>query len=124
MNKVDIINGYSYQGYTIYKVKPAGYINFGRRADFFAFDYENLADNWCISKQLLDTLASYDLKFGQGMHEHIKETKSGPERITLISTDVVPDLLLKLRDSGKAEVLDIAGELQVINKMIHVVVDL
>ncbi|RUS47609.1 hypothetical protein [Cohnella sp. AR92] len=121
MDKVTILNSYQLEEYTLHRVKPEGFIDFGGKRDSLAFDYAALAVQWGIEKESLDMITAGNLTFKEAMSVNIKETRFTPERTVLISAEVVPDILVKLRDSGRNPGLDTQREIITVKKMISVV---
>ena len=118
MEKVTVLGSYILEGYTLVKVKPSGFIDYGANKDMFCFDYNSLAEQWGISLDVLDKVASYDISFKYSMFVSITETEEGRVKTHLIDANAVPNLLRKLKDSTYRPNTDINREYAVIATLI------
>lgn len=114
MEKVTVLDSYVMEGYTIYKVKPLGFIDYGANKDMYCFDYATLAAQWGISMEVLDKVASFDISFKYSMYVTYTEAEEGLVRTNMIDANAVPSLLIKLKDSTYRPNTDINREHAVI----------
>ncbi|WP_337098664.1 hypothetical protein [Paenibacillus sp. YIM B09110] len=118
MEKVKVLSSYIMEGYTLFKVKPLGLIEYGIKKDIYCFDYASLADQWGISMEVLDKVASYDITFSDSMYVSFNETESGLVRTYMMNANATPNLLRKLKDSTFKPNRDIIREFAVIAMLV------
>jgi hypothetical protein len=118
MEKVIILNRFIMEGCTLYEVIPEGFISFGGKKNIFCFDYVSLTEQWNISRETLDTVASYDIVFKQAMYVNYSETEAGQVKTLMLDAEFVPALLTKLKDSTYKPGTDIARERALIAELI------
>jgi hypothetical protein len=121
MEKVKILASYKHAAYVIYKAEPEGVINYGGYQSFLGFDFACLSEQWNISIDILELIASYDLQFKDSMYINTRETETGKEKTIVIHADVVPALVRKIHETGQVPNLDPNKEINVVNRLIRMV---
>ncbi|MBY3620363.1 hypothetical protein HGO21_12475 [Acinetobacter sp. CUI P1] len=118
MENVSVVGIYIMEGYTLYKVKPLGFINYGTNKYMYCFNYASLAVQWGIGIEVLDEISSYNISLKQSMFVSFIETEVGLVKTYMMDAKAVPSLLRKLKDSANRPTTDINREHAVLAMLI------
>ncbi|KRE70867.1 hypothetical protein [Paenibacillus sp. Soil750] len=120
MEKVKIKKIYKHESFVLFAVSPSNFIEWGTSSQStLCFALDSLAMQWNISKELLDTISSYDMNFKDSLSYSSEEDSKGTTRIFMINVDAISALLRKLYATGQCSELDTVGENKKVNELIN-----